>query len=243
MIWSLLFWRQWRMLVLRTKLFQQHFCECTSMIASFEYCYNKLLSSWHCFFFCFLFSPCHLYSSIIHLNESFSLSILLKGCDASVLLNSKGNNKAEKDGPPNISLHAYYVIDNAKKALEAKCPGVVSCADILALAARDAVYLVIKQSHEPMFSSLRFHYVLIFRIWEILFVCLNWSYICYILQSGGPKWDVPKGRKDGRTSKASETRQLPAPTFNISQLQKSFSQRALSAEDLVALSGKLFLKL
>lgn len=57
------------------------------------------------------------------------------------------------------------------------------------------------------------------------------------MQSGGPFWDVPKGRKDGRTSKASETRQLPAPTFNISQLQQSFSQRGLSLEDLVALSG------
>lgn len=59
-----------------------------------------------------------------------------------MLLNSKGSNKAEKDGPPNVSLHACYVIDNAKKAIEAACPGVVSCADILALAARDAVFLV-----------------------------------------------------------------------------------------------------
>lgn len=66
----------------------------------------------------------------------------MKGCDASVLLNSKGSNKAEKDGPPNVSLHAFYVIDDAKKAVEAACPGVVSCADILALAARDVVFLV-----------------------------------------------------------------------------------------------------
>lgn len=68
--------------------------------------------------------------------------MILKGCDGSVLLDSKGNNKAEKDGPPNISLHAFYVIDNAKKALEEQCPGIVSCADILSLAARDAVTLV-----------------------------------------------------------------------------------------------------
>lgn len=60
---------------------------------------------------------------------------------------------------------------------------------------------------------------------------------CYTFQSGGPTWEVPKGRKDGRISKASDTRQLPAPIFNISQSQQSFSQRGLSLQDLVALSG------
>ncbi|KAL5727305.1 peroxidase [Ranunculus cassubicifolius] len=127
----------------------------------------------------------------MHFHDCF-----IRGCDASVLLKSVGQNTAEKDGPPNISLHAFYVIDNAKKAIESVCPGVVSCADILALAARDAVTL-----------------------------------------TGGPTWNVPKGRKDGRVSKATETRGLPAPTFNISQLQQSFSQRGLSMKDLVALSG------
>ncbi|CAN1824694.1 Peroxidase 64 [Linum perenne] len=127
----------------------------------------------------------------MHFHDCF-----IRGCDGSVLLKSTKNNVAEKDGPPNISLHAFYVIDHAKEAIEKACPGIVSCADILALAAKDAVAL-----------------------------------------SGGPNWKVPKGRLDGRISKAIETRQLPAPVFNISQLQQSFSQRGLSLKDLVALSG------
>lgn len=83
------------------------------------------------------------YRNCMHFDLMRLLFLLLKGCDGSVLLDSKGKNTAEKDGPPNISLHAFYVIDNAKKAIESTCPGVVSCADILALAARDAVVLVI----------------------------------------------------------------------------------------------------
>lgn len=70
------------------------------------------------------------------------VTFFFKGCDGSVLLNSTSKNQAEKDGPPNISLHAFYVIDVAKTALEAICPGVVSCADIVAMAAKDAVALV-----------------------------------------------------------------------------------------------------
>ncbi|KAA8519991.1 hypothetical protein F0562_014247 [Nyssa sinensis] len=61
----------------------------------------------------------------------------LKGCEASVLLNSP-TKQAEKDATPNLSLRGFQIIDKVKTAVEKVCPGVVSCADILALVARDA---------------------------------------------------------------------------------------------------------
>ncbi|KAG8642797.1 hypothetical protein MANES_12G123001v8 [Manihot esculenta] len=64
------------------------------------------------------------------------------GCDGSVLLNSTSTNQAEKEALPNQTLRDFYVIDAIKSAVEKKWPGVVSCADILALAARDSVELV-----------------------------------------------------------------------------------------------------
>jgi len=70
-------------------------------------------------------------------------SLMLQGCDASVLLDSSGTIISEKRSNPNRdSARGFEVIDEIKSALEKECPHTVSCADILALAARDSTVLL-----------------------------------------------------------------------------------------------------
>ncbi|XP_016500984.1 peroxidase 3-like [Nicotiana tabacum] len=123
----------------------------------------------------------------------------VRGCDASVLLNSTKStgNQTEKAAIPNQTLRGFSFIDGVKKIVEAECPGVVSCADIVALVARDSVVV-----------------------------------------TGGPYWNVPTGRRDGRISNASEAlADIPAPTSNFTRLQSSFAKKGLNLKDLVLLSG------
>uniref|UniRef100_A0ACD5V904 Uncharacterized protein n=1 Tax=Avena sativa TaxID=4498 RepID=A0ACD5V904_AVESA len=72
----------------------------------------------------------------LHFHDCF-----VNGCDASVLLDSTKNNLAEKDAKPNKSLRGFGSVERVKVKLEAACPGVVSCADVLTLMSRDAVVL------------------------------------------------------------------------------------------------------
>lgn len=66
----------------------------------------------------------------------------VNGCDASLLLDDTPNMVGEKLSLSNInSLRSFEVIDDIKEALEKACPATVSCADIIIMAARDAVAL------------------------------------------------------------------------------------------------------
>ncbi|MBA0600770.1 hypothetical protein Gorai_003969 [Gossypium raimondii] len=67
----------------------------------------------------------------------------VNGCDGSVLLDDTSSFTGEKNAIPNRnSARGFDVVDNIKSAVENVCPGVVSCADILAIAARDSVEIL-----------------------------------------------------------------------------------------------------
>ncbi|KAH0654494.1 hypothetical protein KY290_032771 [Solanum tuberosum] len=76
----------------------------------------------------------------LHFHDCF-----VRGCDGSVLLNftPSTKNQTEKVAVPNQTLRGFSFIDGVKKAVEAEYPGVVSCADIIALVARDSVVVTV----------------------------------------------------------------------------------------------------
>ncbi|XP_062209317.1 peroxidase 56-like [Phragmites australis] len=139
----------------------------------------------------------------LHFHDCF-----VRGCEGSVLINSTKGKEAEKDAKPNHTLDAFDVIDEIKEQLEKKCPGTVSCADILAIAARDAVSLATKLVTEG-----------------------GWS-------KNGNLYEVETGRRDGRASSAKEAvTNLPDSFDGIRKLTKRFASKGLSLKDLAVLSG------
>ncbi|CAN6310403.1 unnamed protein product [Urochloa humidicola] len=139
----------------------------------------------------------------LHFHDCF-----VRGCEGSVLINSTKGNTAEKDAKPNHTLDAFAVIDDIKEELEKKCPGTVSCADILAIAARDAVSLATKVVTKG-----------------------EWS-------KNGNLYEVETGRRDGNVSSAKEAvKNLPDSFDGIRKLIKRFASKNLSLKDLAVLSG------
>ncbi|XP_020246461.1 cationic peroxidase SPC4-like [Asparagus officinalis] len=75
----------------------------------------------------------------LHFHDCF-----VQGCDASVLLDGSASGPGEQSAPPNLTLRkaAFKAINDLRALIDQSCGQVVSCADVVALAARDSVALV-----------------------------------------------------------------------------------------------------
>ncbi|URD90456.1 peroxidase [Musa troglodytarum] len=144
----------------------------------------------------------------------------VRGCDASILLDVPNS---EKQAGANQSVRGYELIDEIKAALEKACPGVVSCADIIIAATRDAVVLV--SDKESMLDLLVLKIAIVLKV-----------HFLGRTKGGGRRYEVQTGRRDGTISRASDVN-LPGPSISVSDAISVFNVKGLPAEDMVLLFG------
>ncbi|KAM7265327.1 hypothetical protein ACFE04_003010 [Oxalis oulophora] len=67
---------------------------------------------------------------------------LVKSCDASLLLETAGDIESEQASGRSFGMRNFKYVKTIKDALEKECPQTVSCADIVALSARDGIVML-----------------------------------------------------------------------------------------------------
>jgi peroxidase len=160
----------------------------------------------------------------------------VQGCDGSLLLDDTPTMASEKGAAPNNhSARGFSVVDGIQAALENACPGVVSCADILALAAEISVELV---SCCPQLQSTRSSAVTNYSRRGGANSAVSIPSRVGRGQSGGPYWrSVMLGRRDGLTANFNGAQDLPNPTARLDELKRKFADVGLDDTDFVALQG------
>ncbi|KAL0360402.1 UNVERIFIED_CONTAM: Peroxidase 12 [Sesamum radiatum] len=140
----------------------------------------------------------------LHFHDCF-----VQGCDGSVLLDGSASGPSEQAAPPNLSLRAeaFRIINDLRRRVHDKCGRVVSCADILTLAARDAVFLW--QNLQGMV-----------HIWGP-------DYEVPLGRRDGLNF----------ATTAATLANLPPPSSNTTALLTSLATKNFTATDVVALSG------
>ena len=163
-----------------------------------------------------------------------------------MLLDDTATVIGEKQAEQNVnSLKGFELVDKIKEKLEAECPGTVSCADLLAIAARDAVVLVNQTTSYLSTRPILFYFV---PCAVHTLYCIHACYTThtelttenYVLQVGGPYWDVPVGRLDSKKASLElANNDIPTAQQGLLTLIAKFWEKGLDATDMVALVGML----
>ncbi|KAL3531916.1 hypothetical protein ACH5RR_005437 [Cinchona calisaya] len=82
------------------------------------------------------------YTTAISWMRNLFHDCIVKSCDASLLLDNANGIESEKNSDRSFAMRGFRYFDIIKEALENECPNTVSCADIVALTARDGVALL-----------------------------------------------------------------------------------------------------